>query len=97
VYEFAQAFLVHGVDERKEQADGDRFDALEFQAAYHRSRDVLVERADDLAAKIEAFGYAESPTPGCDRHRRWEGRIPDLFFVSAPYLDLVAMTFGGSA
>jgi hypothetical protein len=67
---------------------------LALQASHRFARCLFIERADDVAAKVQTFGHAHASSSRCDGHRRWECWVPYFFFEAAADVDLVAMTFG---
>ena len=48
----------------------------------------------DVALEVHALRDRDAGPPACDRDRARVVRVPDLLFVAAPQLDLVAVTFG---
>ena len=67
--DLAHASLVRGVDEREEEDDGERIDALELHATERAPDRFLVERHDDAALEVEPLGHAVAPSPRADRRR----------------------------
>ena len=93
--QLADAQLVDRVDEREQQHDGERLDALLPHATERATHGLLVERHDDVALEVEALGNAVALAARADRWRRRQRGIPDVLLEAAPDLDLVAVAVAG--
>jgi len=64
------AFLVHGVDEREQEGDGDRLRALGHECVDRAHQPRLVERRHHAAIGADALADADAPTRRRQEHRR---------------------------
>ena len=65
-----------------------------FRRCTPRRTGVLVEREQHVALEVHAFRDRDAGPPARDRDRARIVRVPDLFFVAAAQLDLVAVALG---
>ena len=93
-HDLARAPLVLGVHEREQVHDRDRAHAELLQPLHAAAHGVLVERQEHLALEVHALADRDARPPPGDRDRARVVRVPDLFLVAAPQLDLVAVAFG---
>ena len=93
-HDLARAALVRGVHEREQVHDGDRARRRASSGVARRGAPRLVEREQRPCLRNPCV-----PGSGCAPGGARSGsarvvRIPDLFLVAAPQLDLVAVPFG---
>ena len=71
------ALLVHRVEEREEQADGDGLDLLGLEAANLRAHLVVIERDEDRAVLVDALVDRQPEAPPHDRLRLPRQVLPE--------------------
>ena len=92
--DLAGATLVRRIHEREQVHHGDRAHAELLQTLHPAAHGVFVELEQDVALEVHALADRDASAAPRDRCRARIVRVPDLFFVAAPQLDLVAVTFG---
>ena len=71
------ALLMLGIEEREQQADGDRFDLLLLQPAHLGAHLVVVERDEDVAVLVDALVDCEPVAPPHDGLRLPRQVLPE--------------------
>jgi hypothetical protein len=93
--QLAELFLMRRVDDRPEQADGDRLDALLLQRRQYGARRRLVEAAHLAAIGEDAAGDFEGQGARHIGFGEWHGEIERLHAATLAKHEDVAVALGG--
>ena len=95
VQDVAHPALMHRVDEGVQQADGDALDRFAYQQRHQGTHRVFVQRAEDVAFVVEAFGHRQAQMAGHQRLGQDDVEVVLVVAALVAHRQHVAKPLGG--